>query len=73
MINLNAGERGSGVDTCGQEAAYMAWMTGCNICWLMDFPRCVGHPVCVQHGAELRARPMPDRSEMNDLERISSL
>lgn len=73
MINLNAEDAAKGVDLCGEPAIYAAWTENCNICWLMDFPRCTGHPVCVKHGAELRAELLRDGPERAEIQRLSSL
>jgi len=73
MVNLNAGTTDNAGVLCRQAAVYKAWVISCTICRLSDFPDCVGHPVCIQHGAEMRAHAMPDSNEMTTLLRLCSL
>lgn len=71
MVNLSD----DGLDLCKESAAYKAWVANCSICWLMDCPECVGHPVCIKHGAELRTESdaLKDKGKPADLVRICSL
>ena len=80
MVDLNA-EKWTGpakdyqVDLCPEPAAYRAWIADCFMCWLSDCPECAGHPVCIKHGAELRAESeaLKDKGKPAVLVRISSL
>jgi len=72
MVNLNAGPGGTGIELCGDPAVYMAWIASCALCWLCDFPECTGHPVCIKHGAQLRAEALDDRDGPAKLVRICS-
>jgi hypothetical protein len=72
-INLNAGATTFGNAPCGKPAAYTAWLTSCAGCNWTGSPECTGHPVCLEHGAQLRAGPMPDGADTTTLLRLHAI
>jgi hypothetical protein len=40
---------------------------------LCDFPECIGHPVCIGHGADLRVTALNDKAGPAELVRICNL
>ena len=74
MVNLNAATWTPGsrrpAELCQEPAAYEARVAGCCICRQLGRPECGGHPVCVGHGAELRAGALRDAGRTAALVRI---
>lgn len=74
MVNLNAGQDPRRpADPCGKPAAYRAWITSCHRCGLYGFGECVGHPVCVPHGAAFRQAALIDVGSPAELVRLHGI
>ncbi len=57
-------------ERCGGEPAYRVWTVNCGGCESFGLSECIGHPVCLQHGAALRAGTLRDRGKTPELTRI---